>query len=281
MARARNIKPGFFTNELLGTYDPIVCLTFAGLWCLADKDGRMEDRPLRIKAELFPYREGIDVNGYLTVLQRDGFIDRYVVDGVGYIQVRSFAKHQSPHHTERPKGYPSNPQESQCSQTECVLAPLSNGESTVPTRSDSLIHGFTDSLIPDSPNQEQSATPSAADAPSLASGGKSKKPRAVGQKATLQTLPEWLTACEASGEPAMPITDPIREWAAEAGIPKEYLKLSWQVFTRDWATKKPQKDWRATFRNAVRQNWMKLWYFHADGDCRLTTAGEQERRAHE
>lgn len=130
-------------------------------------------------------------------------------------------------------------------------------------------------------HQEQSATPPAADAPSLASGGKSKKPRAVGQKATLQTLPEWLTACEASGEPAMPITDPIREWAAEAGIPKEYLKLSWQVFTRDWATKKPQKDWRATFRNAVRQNWMKLWYFHADGDCRLTTAGEQERRAHE
>lgn len=176
MARARNIKPGFFTNELLGTYDPIVCLTFAGLWCLADKEGRMEDRPLRIKAELFPYREGIDVNRYLTVLQRDGFIDRYVVDGVGYIQVRSFAKHQSPHHTERPKGYPSNPQESQGSQAECVLAPLSNGESTVPTRSDSLIHGFIDSLIPDSQTQKQSATPPAADAPDKAAIQKEHTP---------------------------------------------------------------------------------------------------------
>ena len=50
MARARNIKPSFFTNELLGTEDPMVSLTFAGLWCLADKEGILEDRPLRIKA---------------------------------------------------------------------------------------------------------------------------------------------------------------------------------------------------------------------------------------
>ncbi len=77
MARARNIKPSFFTNELLGTEDPMVSLTFAGLWCLADKEGILEDRPLRIKAELFPYRENLDVNGYLTVLQRLGFIHRY------------------------------------------------------------------------------------------------------------------------------------------------------------------------------------------------------------
>jgi len=77
MARSRNIKPGFFTNELLGTADPMVCLTFAGLWCLADKEGILEDRPLRIKAELFPYRESLDVNGYLTDLSRLGFIQRY------------------------------------------------------------------------------------------------------------------------------------------------------------------------------------------------------------
>lgn len=146
MARSRNIKPGFFTNELLGTYDPMISLLFAGLWCLADKDGILEDRPLRIKAELFPYREGLDVNGYLTVLERDAFLTRYEVAGVKYIQINNFAKHQSPHHTEKPKGYPKQ-QAEQGAPSKPVLTPLSNGESKVPERSDSLI---PDSLIPDS-----------------------------------------------------------------------------------------------------------------------------------
>ena len=149
MARARNIKPSFFTNELLGTEDPMVSLTFAGLWCLADKEGILEDRPLRIKAELFPYRENLDVNGYLTVLQRLGFIHRYVVNGVGYLQVINFEKHQCPHHTEKSKKYPKYHDVKDLT----VKSPLSTGEKQVPTRSDSLIHDslITDSLIPDSP----------------------------------------------------------------------------------------------------------------------------------
>ena len=153
MARARNIKPSFFTNELLGTEDPMVSLTFAGLWCLADKEGILEDRPLRIKAELFPYRENLDVNGYLTVLQRLGFIHRYEVNGVGYLQVINFQKHQCPHHTEKSKKYPKYHDVKDLT----VKPPLSDGEKQVPTRSDSLIHDsliphslIEDSLIPDS-----------------------------------------------------------------------------------------------------------------------------------
>ena len=154
--RSRNIKPGFFSNELLGTYDPIISLMFAGLWCLADKDGILEDRPLRIKAELFPYRDGLDVNGYLTVLERDAFLTRYKVDGVGYIAIRNFNKHQTPHHTEKARGYPSPTQADKCDAREDVLTPLNNGESKVATRSDSLI---PDSLIPDSKPSSPSATP--------------------------------------------------------------------------------------------------------------------------
>ena len=153
--RARNIKPAFFTNEILGTYDPIIVLLFSGLWCLADRDGRLEDRPLRIKAELFPYRENLDVNGYLTVLERDGFIVRYKIGGISYIQVLNFSKHQNPHHTEKSKNLPAPPLNNKDSPSECVLTPLSNGESQVPERSDSLI---PDSLIPDSsPNTSSSA----------------------------------------------------------------------------------------------------------------------------
>lgn len=104
--RARNIKPALFKNEILGGADPIYTVLFAGLWCIGDKAGRLEDRPLRIKAELFPYREGLDVNRYLSVLEQWGFIHRYAVGDLQLIQIVNFEKHQHPHHTERPSDFP-------------------------------------------------------------------------------------------------------------------------------------------------------------------------------
>lgn len=169
MARARNIKPAFFTNELLGTEDPMVSLTFVGLWCLADKVGILEDRPLRIKAELFPYRDSLDVNGYLTVLARLGFIVRYENDGRRFIQVCNFRKHQSPHNTEKGKGFPfsTDPKSLILGNNgyETVKQQCSNSEITEPKRPDSLIPdslnvdtGFTDSLQEsESPVKEASA----------------------------------------------------------------------------------------------------------------------------
>ncbi len=144
MARARNIKPGFFKNEDLGTADPFVSLLFAGLWTLADKAGILEDRPLRIKAELFPYREGFDINGYLTVLLSLSLIHRYEAGGVKLLQIVNFAKHQNPHHTEKDSEYLSFSASCQLS----VKSPVINGC----TPADSLIPDSlnTDSLIPPS-----------------------------------------------------------------------------------------------------------------------------------
>lgn len=144
MARARNIKPGFFKNEDLGTADPFVSLLFAGLWTLADKAGILEDRPLRIKAELFPYRDGFDINGYLTVLVSFKLIHRYEVDGIKLIQIANFEKHQNPHHTEKPSEYVSY--SITCQQS--VKSPLKHGDAPA----DSLIPDSLqpDSLIPDS-----------------------------------------------------------------------------------------------------------------------------------
>lgn len=127
MARARNIKPSFFKNELIGTADPLLGLLFISLWTLADKQGRLEDRPLRIKAETFPYRENIDVNGYLTQLQRFELIDRYVVDGLAIIQIVKFTEHQSPHSTEKNSTLPAKPMNS----TVTVNPPLNNESTNV------------------------------------------------------------------------------------------------------------------------------------------------------
>ena len=150
MPRSRNIKPALFKNELLGEGDPLLTILFAGLWCLADRDGKLEDRPKRIKAEIFPYRDLPDFNGYLTVLQQLGFIDRYVVDGEAIIKVLEFTKHQSPHKTEKGSELPDKPINSGPEKI-TEDAPLDNGSlpedaALIP---DSL-NLIPDSLIPDS-----------------------------------------------------------------------------------------------------------------------------------
>jgi hypothetical protein len=96
LARARLLKPGFFKNEDLLDLPFEARLLFAGLWTLADREGRLEDRPKRIKMDLFPV-DGVDVDGLLTQLAGAGFIQRYEVQGLRYVQVVSFRKHQHPH----------------------------------------------------------------------------------------------------------------------------------------------------------------------------------------
>jgi len=98
--RSRNIKPGFFKNYELADVGPLCQLLFAGLWCLADKRGRLEDKPRLIKAEVFPYYD-CDIDDLLGTMQRKKFIERYSVCGCNYIQIINFGKHQNPHHTEK------------------------------------------------------------------------------------------------------------------------------------------------------------------------------------
>jgi len=109
MPRARNIKPGFFMNEELAECDLAARLVFIGLWSLADREGRLEDRPKRIRAFVFPY-EDYDVDELLNQLQEHGFIIRYKVEGNKYIQVVNFKKHQRPHPKEAASQIPAPPE---------------------------------------------------------------------------------------------------------------------------------------------------------------------------
>ena len=106
MARARNIKPSFFTNEDLVELPLEDRLLFIGLWTLADREGRLEDRPKRIKMAVFP-ADNVDVDASLARLAKSGFIARYEARGIACIQVLNFAKHQNPHVREAASELPS------------------------------------------------------------------------------------------------------------------------------------------------------------------------------
>jgi hypothetical protein len=108
MARSRNIKPGFFKNEILAELSPETRLLFIGLWCIADREGRFEDRPKKIKMELFA-ADDFSVSDSLDQLASSGFLVRYEVDRRKYVQIVNFIKHQMPHHKEVPSDIPAPP----------------------------------------------------------------------------------------------------------------------------------------------------------------------------
>ncbi len=107
MARIREIKPQFFLDEELAEVSVAARLLFVGLWTLADRQGRLEDRPARIKAQLFPY-DSLDAEALLAELASHAgrFIVRYEIGGRRLIQVRSFSRHQKPHCKEQPSVLP-------------------------------------------------------------------------------------------------------------------------------------------------------------------------------
>lgn len=94
--RARNLKPGFFKNEDLAELKPLARILFQGLWCMADREGRLEDRPKRIKIEVLPY-DDCNINKFLIDLNDRGFIQRYTINNNKFIQIVNFKKHQNPH----------------------------------------------------------------------------------------------------------------------------------------------------------------------------------------
>lgn len=99
MARSRNIKPGFFTNPEVVEVNFETRLLFIALWTLADREGRLEDRPKKIKMAAFP-ADSVDIEQMLVELADVGLIERYTVDGQRLINIPNFTKHQSPHHKE-------------------------------------------------------------------------------------------------------------------------------------------------------------------------------------
>lgn len=105
-------------------------------------------------------------------------------------------------------------------------------------------------------------------------------PGASGSKATAISLATWLNHCKASGELPIPEDDPVFEYAEQAGIPLDMLRLCWIEFRSRYSEPgaKRYKDWRSVYRKAVRGNWLKLWFCNADGYT-LTTAGLQAQRA--
>lgn len=224
MARARNIKPGFFTNDELAECGPLGQLLFAGLWTIADREGRLRDRPKKIKAETLPYYE-CDPDWYLGLLEGFGFIHRYQVDGERFIQIVNWNKHQTPHIKEAPSEIPAPDEHSASTRR----APDEH-EERIPDS------GY---LIPDTGFADPGL-------PEGGVGGRSDSSESAKTKKATRIPNDFI------------VTDELWNWAAAEGFSPSEIDAEASAFKDYWVAK-PGKDgtkldWVATWRSWMRNS---------------------------
>lgn len=101
----------------------------------------------------------------------------------------------------------------------------------------------------------------------------SKKDKASGKP--LVTFSSWMESLKFLKESPIPEDHPIFDYAADAGIPEDYLRLCWVEFRDKYTVdQKRYKDWRAVFGKVVRENWFKLWWLE-NTEYKLTSKGQQ------
>lgn len=237
MARARNIKPSFFTNDELGDVNPLARLLFIGMWTIADFKGCFEYKPKRLKVQLLPY-DDCDIEELVTDLEKSGFISKYTVQGRQYIKALNFTKHQNPHKNERESGseIPDIDQADQeLTKNTLNISDLQNIENNLEQngtdRADSL------NLIPDSLNLIPEVISDVVEKPA----SPKRKP-----KTQKTTVPENFE-----------ISEQVRIWATSKNFGDLEQHLEYFV-SKAAANGYKYADWDAAFKTAIRDDWAKL-----------------------
>lgn len=113
MARIRTIKPEFFRHRRLYLAEQETGLplrvAFAGLWTVADREGRFRWEPDELKLDCLPY-DDIDFSRVLDALTTRGFLVRYASQGREYGVIPGFARHQIINNRETASFLPSPPE---------------------------------------------------------------------------------------------------------------------------------------------------------------------------
>lgn len=105
MARIRTVKPEFWTDEKVVECSIEARLLFIGMFNFSDDNGNLVNSPKRIKMQVFP-ADMIECDSLLKELITHGLLTEYSVNGVSYLNIKGFNKHQKinrPSKTDIPK----------------------------------------------------------------------------------------------------------------------------------------------------------------------------------
>ncbi len=97
MARIRTVKPEFWGDPKIARCSRDARLLFLGLFNESDDEGRQLGSPRKIGGVVFPNDEDVTparITKWLDELERERLVARYDVDGVSYLLILGFVKHQ-------------------------------------------------------------------------------------------------------------------------------------------------------------------------------------------
>lgn len=236
MARARNIKPAFFTSEQVADNCPLGRLLFIGLWTESDYQGNIEWKPRTLKVKLLPF-DNCDIEQLAINLDKSGLIRFYSVAGQLFVNIPNFDRHQNPHKNERDKGtdIPAYSEEArQVVDLQGLTINLdkngTNPEQNGSDRADSLF------LLPDSLNLNP-------EGPTPEKKKKPAKPSAIACPHDVEqsTWDDWLLVRKAKRAPLTEtaLNEIVKE-ANKAGVTldqalKTCVKRNWVGFDSTWS----------------------------------------------
>ena len=110
--RKRELSPSFWKDERVWKLSHEAKLFYVGLMQVADRDGRMVDKPFEIGVEAWPWAPG-DAPKLLDEIVSVGLIGRYQVQDQRLLAfpLKAWRAHQRPHPKERASLLPRNPLE--------------------------------------------------------------------------------------------------------------------------------------------------------------------------
>lgn len=113
MARIRSIKPEFFRSITIATLSFGARLTFEGLWCYADDQGRYRYEPGLLKGDVWPLDQQVTaehVAGWVDEQLDAGLLCEYSSGGRRYLHIVNWLEHQVIKNPSQPK-WPACPRD--------------------------------------------------------------------------------------------------------------------------------------------------------------------------
>lgn len=241
----RILRDGILTSERVNQLSEPAELFYRRLMSVTDDHGRYYANRTLLRAHCYPLKVDsvteVMVSERLAECQRAGLLIVYVIDGTNYLQLCDYGQR-----VQSKSKFPGPPTDI-------------HGGSPCATVENRLGEGEGEGVVGDE--------------------GETGAPRSRKKKGD-DSIPLATWLFNLGDEDAVPVGDPIFQWAAQQSIPAAWLGYAWSAFEERYTAEgaKQYTNWRQVFRKAVKEDWLRLWRMTPQGPV-LTTVGEQWRRA--
>lgn len=234
--RRREISASFWTDERVWDLESDAArLLLPGLWQIADRDGRLLDRPFDIGVQCRPWAPR-EVPALIDHVVEAGLLYRYEVDGVRCLAFppKAWKKHQRPHPNERDSVLPEIPRE--------LLVGTPDGAPRSYVRSTKV--------LPTSVRPSGSSEPSGSSGPSGPSGSSGGAPAAGKKPKKLKAQAEL---------PQIVPPPPPREPSRGEVLFEKFRDARDNHLEELGAEPSPDAVYSTVFVNKVFKGWSDLW----------------------